>query len=342
MGYLQGLKGQLVHCVMRVRDKEPSILLMPPVPGGVADYARLVAQNSEGRIIAAPLEMEREYGGSTVLQYSGYGYAKRGAPLWLLHEMRVHKRAGATLGVYFHELFAFAPPWRSSFWLSPIQRHVAAELARLSSYWITNRQSSARWLKQFAGDKPFAVLPVPSNVGEGVCSPVRSNTVVVFGGRSLREATYYACGDSVIDWVRSEGFELHDVGPPMSDKRMVTKLNDAGVKFHGPMEVAQVKSLLQTSRFGIVSYPPAYLAKSGVFAAYAANGVCPIVVSARSTTQHDGLQPGVHFLEALPFRPVSDELRESVSQAVWNWYQPHRIQAHVDVVHRLEREAEYP
>ena len=76
---------------------------------------------------------------SVVLQLSGYGFDKRGAPLWLLKEIEGRRRHIKSFGVFFHELYAFGPPWSSSFWLSPVQRHIACRLAVLSDFWMTSR-----------------------------------------------------------------------------------------------------------------------------------------------------------------------------------------------------------
>jgi len=49
------------------------------------------------------------------LQMSGYVFAKRGASLWLLRELEMRRKNIKTLGVFFHEIYAFGLPWISSF-----------------------------------------------------------------------------------------------------------------------------------------------------------------------------------------------------------------------------------
>src|ERR1041385_7558181 len=70
-----------------------------------------------------------------LLHYVGYGYARRGAPSWLIDGLeRWHRSNGAArILTMFHELYAKGPVWTSSFWLSPLQKHLAARLAWLRS-----------------------------------------------------------------------------------------------------------------------------------------------------------------------------------------------------------------
>ena len=146
-------------------------------------------------------------GDTVILQMSGYGFAERGAPLWLLHELETRRKHIKTFGVFFHELYAFGPPWSSSFWLSPVQRHIARGLAEISDFWMTSRAGSSQWLARFAGDKPHAVMPVFSTIGEPDALPhARLPKVIVFGSAGLRQTTYRAGGDKLFAWAKQASF----------------------------------------------------------------------------------------------------------------------------------------
>ena len=69
-----------------------------------------------------------------ILHYVGYGYEKRGCPLWLIRGLESWKRNHRVhrLLVIFHELYAAGSPWQSSFWNSPVQRWITGRLARLA------------------------------------------------------------------------------------------------------------------------------------------------------------------------------------------------------------------
>src|SRR6202008_598407 len=76
-----------------------------------------------------------------VLQFSGYGFGRRGLCGWLLDELdqaRTAFRGTLRLVTVFHELFAVGPPWRSAFWLAGLQARIAARLARSSDALWTN------------------------------------------------------------------------------------------------------------------------------------------------------------------------------------------------------------
>ena len=266
-----------------------------------------------------------------VLQMSGYGFDKRGAPWWLLHEIEKRRRYIRRFGVFFHELYAFGPPWSSSFWLSPVQRHIARRLAEMSNFWMTNREGSAQWLERFVGNKPHAVLPVFSNMGELVALPqTRLPEVIVFGSAGLRQATYQAAGDKLFAWAKQSMLEIHDIGAPIADRQLVEMLHAKGVVLHGRLEAAEVGRAMTSARFGLLAYPVEFAAKSGVFAAYAAHGLCPVLIS-KHYVPADDLVVNDHYLPGVPDNSVIFDAA-SVGQRAWEWYQPHNILSHVNAI----------
>src|SRR4051794_15255455 len=74
-----------------------------------------------------------------ILHFSGYGYQKRGVPLWLVQGLQIwSRRAGRVpLLTIFHELYATGRPWQSAFWLSQVQKQIARSILSLSSAAIT-------------------------------------------------------------------------------------------------------------------------------------------------------------------------------------------------------------
>src|SRR4051812_17642374 len=95
-------------------------IVTPDVDGGVLDYA-----NCLNSALAQPAEVFRlsprneaawdVRAKHVILQFSGYGYQKRGVPFWLLRSVRRRRGEMRSLGVFFHELFApFGQPWQSS------------------------------------------------------------------------------------------------------------------------------------------------------------------------------------------------------------------------------------
>ncbi len=314
------------------------IVVAPAVQGGVLDYASLVVgrldagsrlvtvRRHEGRVLRHHMQDEVVY-----LHYSGYGYARRGAPLGLLRAVEASRRTRRALIVYFHELYAFGPPWSSAFWLSPLQQYICRRLVALADGWLTSCESYAELLRGVAGAKPHAILPVFSNVGEARSFQAhREPRAVVFGGAALRQATYDAGGDSLLNWARSASVTIDDIGPPLADASLVGRLLAAGVRLCGRLSGDEVHRLLATARYGAVSRSADLLAKSGVFAAYCAHGVCPIVFH-HGASRADGLLAGEQFAVDLP--SLGDEtVTARIAQAAWRWYQTHTVDRHVAVL----------
>jgi len=311
-----------------------TIHICPTSTGGVSDYVDIFIQSQSGGVklpLNKALATNIALSGNILLHLSGYGYQKRGAPLWLLHKLKAERANIKTLGVYFHELYAFSPPWRSAFWLSPVQRYVSRSIAEISDYWMTNRGDSARWLERFAADKPHATLPVFSNVGEmPVYLSKRQPKIVVFGGAALRAATYRKVGDSLFDWMNAKGLELHDIGPAMNDQDLDYSLTKADAIVHGRLDAQSVSCILENASFGLVKYPVEYVSKSGVFAAYCAHGMAPILLS-NNDTDSDDLVAGKHYFTDIP---NLDDGRKT-GQAAWEWYQPHQVSLHVSTQLKL-------
>jgi hypothetical protein len=270
-----------------------------------------------------------------VLHFSGYGYQKRGVPTWLVGGLRLwSRRAGRVpLLTIFHELYATGRPWQSSFWLSPIQKHIARSILKLSSAAITPTDLYRERLSEWRdGDATkITAMPVFSNVGEPGCgSPpcARTAAAVVFG---------HAGVDYIFGIYRSEierlisalGIEkIFDVGPRLS--AMPHTLADAPVVSKGVLPQGAVSELLQSAKFGFVAYPLDFIAKSGVFAAYAAHGVVPIVLS-RKQGAFDGLQPARHFLDGLRLEAGADaQDLASIQRELFSWYTSHSLKVQAD------------
>ncbi|MBC7996067.1 MAG: hypothetical protein H7Z15_22810 [Rhizobacter sp.] len=325
-----------------------TIQVTPPGNGGVSDYAQCLqtewATQGEASIVIAlskDLAAERplrtrvgeQLGGrpahncSVVLHFSGYGYGHRGLCFWLLDEIAALRRDGVRLVVVFHELFASGPPWRSAFWVSHLQALIAARLARQANALWTNTEHHANWLRQTVGPRvPVRVRPVFSNVGELEAPPAveaRKPQAVVFGSASTRQRVFDALhghGDAL----RRLGVEsLVEVGSGNPSKQAQAGLPS---QFLGRLDAADLGPLLQLSRFGLLDYPPQYLGKSGVFAAYASHG-CVVLNTCRPGPGTDGLMADRHYL--LVPAPAGARLGEASldarAVALTRWYTPHSL-----------------
>ena len=320
-------------------------LITPPGQGGVRDFADKLVENTASNQAATVFTWQQDtdhalveqalFSDCVFLQYSGYGYAKRGAPLWLLNQLQIHRPQIKSLGVFFHELYAVGPPWGSAFWLSLTQRYIAQRLAERCDFWMTSSEANAEWLCRFANHKPHAVLPVFSNVGEmPVYFDQRTPKVIVFGGQALRIKTYQAAGDRLFAWAKRQGLEIHDIGPSISDPILANRLIVEGVNIHGRLTDEEISHLLGEAMFGLVVYQIKNVAKSGVFAAYCAHGICPILISDEYLAS-DGLIADQNYLADIPDNICNTNLAKEIGLSAWKWYQPHCLAKHVLTLNNL-------
>lgn len=263
---------------------------------------------------------------SVLLHYSGYGYQRRGCPIWLLSALKAWRLANPNqrLCIMFHELYASGPPWRSAFWLRPIQSCLARRLLKLASHCFTNLCESAATLKKMvAPRKPcITILPVFSNIGEPNHLPAwdqRRPSMVIFGSAGWRQEVYsrhfLSLQRACRQWAISE---LIDIGPgavqiPPSSLRISIK---------GFLPAEEVSRQMMAARAGFFTCPVACLAKSGILAAYAAHGLLPATHRTNNGQSADRLREGEHFLSADSTKMAPPQ---EVSRNAFSWYQGHRL-----------------
>jgi len=273
-----------------------------------------------------------------LLHYANYGYEKRGCPLWLLQGLRkwLAGQPERRLVTMFHELYAHGKPWQSSFWTHPLQKAICRSTARASYGTVSNRLVSTEILGWMRGGRDVYHMPVYSNIGEPKELPdfaTRKRRLILFGGEGWRRK---ALGPDLADlkaaclrWEIEEGIEI---GPG------TTPDADVGIPWRklGPRPAAEVSEWMNSSMLGFICYTSDYLEKSGVFAAYAAHGLVPVLPNSCMLPDTCGVTPGHHFLSPAHLTgEQGDKLLENVSCAIFNWYQDHRSERQSDVFAQL-------
>jgi hypothetical protein len=301
------------------------------------DWRTVFLSRREGQTLASTLHsLSSEIRPQAVLlHYSGYGYQKRGVPSWLVHGLRTwRRRSNIPLITVFHELYATGKPWQSSFWLSSVQKGIAGRILRMSSKAITptRRQRELLSRLQPATGIEIASMPVLSNVGELGCGPqphARAATAAVFGLAGVEGRLYGIYRQHIERLVRALRIEkLIDIGQRLS--ATPTALGGVPVKAMGVTPPHVVGELLQDARLGFLAYPTDLLGKSGVFAAYAAHGVVPIVLSEKKGF-FDGLAAGRHFVDGLSLRDdLGLETLTSIQRELYTWYVSHSLHVQAD------------
>jgi hypothetical protein len=180
-----------------------------------------------------------------------------------------------------------------------------------------------------------------SNVGEpgrGLHPFERAATAVVFGLAGVEERLFGIYRSQLERIVTAFGIEsVLDVGPRLSSPPRT--LAGVPVISKGALPAAAVSKLLQQARFAFIAYPVDVIGKSGVFAAYAAHGVVPIVLSdADRLTSLDGLRPNRHFIDGLQFNSGAETCDlVSIQGELFDWYASHALPAQADCLAKLVR-----
>lgn len=270
------------------------------------------------------------------LHYVGYGYQKRGVPLWLLSGLTAAKKRGVKLITTFHELYATSSkPWTSSFWLSALQKNITRKLYLLSDTVITNRKGFAGILNSFSS-KPVDVMPVFSNVGE-ISDPLplerRNKNMVIFGSVYNRTETYLQQASVINDISSKLKIEkIIDIGPAID---IMPRLN-CPVEHMGELSPDKISEILSGSICVFIGFPPPeWFAKSGVFAAACAHGNLPLAVGDAGIT--DGLVTNKHFINCLESLPHD---LQQVADNASGWYQEHSAGKQATHIHNKIKELE--
>jgi hypothetical protein len=248
---------------------EARFLVGDPAWPGTANGARAVPARTAAALLAAIGAEE-----TVLLHYANYGYQARGCPEWLIAGLAGWRGRLVTV---FHEIWASGPPWTSSFWLRPAQRRLAATLARRSEALATTLDIYAGMLRPWSHGREIAVLPVFSTVGEPAAVPPfgeRARRIVVFGGAGVRSRAYGRFLPELAKAAAALGAgEILDVGPPLP---LPAAAGGVPIRPLGVLPAGEVSALLLGSAAGFLAYPPDFLPKSTIFAAYCAHGVLPL------------------------------------------------------------------
>jgi hypothetical protein len=268
---------------------------------------------------------------TVLLHYVGYGYAKRGCPIWLVEALEQWRklRNNHRLVTMFHEIYAFGPIWNSQFWTSPLQRNLAARFIQLSDRCLTSKQGYADIIRKLGKGKhsDIPTLPVFSTVGEPKNLTLLSDRyrrLVIFGGTGPRSRVYQ---QSLLAVQRTcqelEIEEILDIGSPLNFQ--IQPINGIPVTCLGIKSSQEISSLLSNSLVGFFNYPTEYLTKSTIFAAYCSHRLLPIGVWYQGK-DGDGLKAGKHYwLADRDERSLDLSKGQIVANNAHAWYQQHQL-----------------
>ena len=273
-----------------------------------------------------------------ILQFAGYGYSANGAPFWLADGLEKFKTTpDAAIITMFHETWSKPIPWKKNFFDSFSQYLLARRLLRLSQRCVTNAGVHVRALSRLHPGKRVEYLPVVSNVGElERVEPKDEGLAVIFGRARAKERIYRDLAVSGEALGKLGISRIFDIGERVA--RIPPALR-ASVVEQGPLDAAGVSAHLRAAKYGLFRYPIRYVGKSGLFAAYAAHGVCPVNLWRRSLDDNeswfvrmpsggDGAERGRHYLNWPDVEKNPSGLSRAaadVGRQAWQWYKKHDL-----------------
>jgi len=333
------------------------------VPGGidgVGDYALTLAAKLRDRFQCATIfatsyaslsnvrgfevrpldrvcEQVREFD-HILLHYVNYGYQKRGIPFGLLSILRrmrrQHRRKLVTI---FHELYASGPPWRSEFWLQPLQVHLAKSIARLSDECIVSSENFLRELQRLVPNASAHLHPVPSGLEEPLLSGDQianrdPHRWVIVGGTVLAERSLRSFGENrrrISDSIAPR--MLIVVG---GHDNPVTRSLLAGLgmesAYRPQIAAAEASDVLKTCSFAWFNYftrpnvETSMVLKSSAYAAACAHAVIPVFPHRGSPISVDGDRlPGPFFVDSNSREIPTAAERPQMALNTYEWYQRH-------------------
>ena len=331
---------------MRIVQVVPAL---PPPEEGVGSFALALGEalteqsGTAGHCLAAAALPERSARAlaaataeeSTVLlHYANYGYQSRGCPTWLIDGLARWKgeETGRRLVTVFHEVHASGPPWRSSFWLRPRQRQLAARLLRLSDAAVTSLELYAAVLRGWRAEPTIVVSPVFSTVGEPEAVPPladRPRRLLVFGGPGARARAWGEFRGELLATCRGlELEEVWDVGAPAGAP---ARLDGLPVRELGVLSAGETSARLLEGLAGFLAYPSGFLGKSTIFAAYCAHGLLPVCAWREDRSRQAAKEAPPHWRARRP-APADPQSLAAAAQA---WYVEHSLARQVETFGEL-------
>jgi hypothetical protein len=331
-------------------------------PDGVTDYALNLATNllgeyrlttvfavaepsqiseKEGFKIASMAEggVRRDKSARVILHYVNYGYQKRGLPFSSLPVWRALRQScrGRFL-VIFHELFASGPPWKSEFWLQPLQKKIARDVARLADGMLVSSESMQQMLEQLAPGLDVVVHPVPSAFGEPTLDGAQlcerdNHRWLICGGTQVIER-------SLRSFVRITGKIPANISPRklvvlggmenQSVREILTSMTDINCEYYPAVSSDVASQILSSCAFGWLDYFTAgrvnsdLLLKSSSFANMCAHAVVCVTPDASAAISLEGdALPGPFLITLADANVPSESQRPEIARRIHGWYHRH-------------------
>ena len=326
--------------LLRDHDHQALLIIVPRLQAsfcGLYDHANVIKKELENIGLDVEIsvwEFDQSCRRNTpiLLEYTPLAYSRIGFSWLLLTQLLRWRLNGCRVITYFHEL-----PFPNGRGLKKqiavyLQQIYCSLLAAASSHSLVNQLQGWRWLQLLCGGHRLSFLPTCSNVGESdsVATPAnRPLQVVVFGSPGKRRHAHTLVA-SLGGYRRLFGPQVQvvDIGEPLDlALELVSEVN-----ILGPLSSEEVQGHLLASRFGFFYAEPNQFSKSGVYAAYCAHGVIPIMAHSASGKPSCYLTP--EDITTSSYRFLNPEVVWTSSR---QWYQQFSVSASAKQIYQLAR-----
>ncbi len=272
-----------------------------------------------------------------ILHFSAYPYFNtslrgifgKGTPFWFANDLKsLVQNRNIKLIVMFHELPKLH--WKQFFFfnfLNPIHSSVSRRLAKIADTIITNSAYQQAMLSKWSG-KNVTKVQIFSNMGEpDMVSSLtdRQRRLIIFGGPA-RTRIYQKHFPALIESCKLLKItEIYDIGPSVT----MPEYSDTGIKLvqKGFLSQPEISELLLTSFAGCLDYfrCPGGLGKSGVFSAYCAHGLVPIITEYDASEADEIYMNQNYLVLGSQLGDFSSDQLQAIANKAHNWYQGHTL-----------------
>ncbi|MDQ2825222.1 MAG: hypothetical protein M3R29_07225 [Verrucomicrobiota bacterium] len=274
-----------------------------------------------------------------ILHYVNYGYQMRGAPIRLRNFARQLRRnlRGRWITM-FHELYASGPPWKSAFWLRPLQVKIARDMIDISDTCFVSGDVIENEIHAYDLRKPVHIQPVMSNFGEPQLANFGERALTrwaICGGTALilRSLRSFAVSQrTILKMYRPEQLDIVGGRDDRVVRDALRDLNppDLSCQYYPEVTAERASEILRDCSFAWIDYFgkgkawPGMIFKSGSFAACCAHGVIPVFSHSETAlaVKADPL-PGPYFITPSAVNFPELERVAATQQEIYTWYHRH-------------------
>ena len=312
--------------------KKKLIIIRPGKLGGVSDHTNILTSIFKKRRKVELIKINRttqkikkkffNKSDTIILQYSGYGYATKGAPYWLIKEFISLKEKVNKIIIIFHELYAVSyTPWKSAFWFQFSQRYIFRKLLAVSDYSLIATKKNFKKYNKLNFNKKIIYLPTFSTIGESKKLIIKKkNIIIIFGLIHNRINIYKKLGKDLFYWAKKNKVQIIDIGKKITDQKLIKDLKNNNVETKGFINEMNIQKIFKKAKYGLLLYDSDVLDKSSVFNSYANFGIIPILID--NVKKKLIVKKDYQYLSSFPRIIIN---LDSIVKNNWHWYQGHTV-----------------